>query len=135
MARNYDSNAERIAAIIAHLPGTLGQIHQRSGVSAAALSRWLPRLVEEKLIHFIDYFPSTHGGPIRAIYRAGPKPPRVRVKKPKPKTALQRVRKHRRAARAAGTYEETLAARRAKSALSRKPKIDPLMQAFFGIQK
>lgn len=135
MPRNQERNHIRVAAILNSLPGTQGQLHEKTGIPQSALARWLPRLVNEGKIHYLSFFPSTHGGPLRPIYLAGPKPPGKRIRYPESKTAAERAKSFRDRSRKSGHWEEVLAKRRARRALQRQPAIDPLMQAFFGVKR
>lgn len=135
MPRNYERNHIREAAILNSLPGTQGQIVERTGISQAAVSRWCERLVTEGKMHYLRYARfCDHARPF-PVYELGPKPPGARVKKPKFPTQKERNAARWARLKRTGEAQDVYARRKALRAIAARLPVDPLMQAFYGAPK
>ena len=118
--------------VLQALPGAQREISERTGLGTATVHRWLKDLQQAGEAHIGDWAVHPHGGPIMAIYRAGPGPDvpcTIRIVSDK-----QRARMHRRELRKSGDWEDVKARRRA-AYHARKPVVrrDPLMVGLFGV--
>lgn len=118
--------------VLAALPGAQREISERTGLGAATAHRWLKDLHAAGEAHIGGWAVHPHGGPITAIYHAGPGedvPCDVRIMSDR-----QRSRGYRQAMRASGEWEDVKARRRA-TYHARKPVVrrDPLMVGLFGV--
>lgn len=117
--------------VLQALPGAQREISERTGLGTATVHRWLKDLHAAGDAHIGAWAVHPHGGPIMAIYHAGPGPDvpcKIRIV-----DAVERSRRHRRELRKAGDWEDVKAKRRAKYHAS-KPvaRRDPLMVGLFG---
>lgn len=121
-------------AVLQALPGSQKELAQRSGVSQAAVSRWIEDLVARKEAHVADFYVPENGGPQRPIYAPGPKPEGFRARKKEViKVPKERMRRYRERKLRDGSWEDVLKARRDRRFLQRAPKVDKLTAAFFGL--
>lgn len=117
--------------VLQALPGAQREISERTGLGTATVHRWLKDLQASGDTHIGAWAVHPHGGPIMAIYHAGPGPDvpcTIRIP-----SERERTRRHRRALRKSGEWEDVKARRRAAYHASKPVKRrDPLM-ALFGV--
>lgn len=130
MSRTKEGKANR-EIVLQAMPGTQAQIVKATGLGCATVSRWCVELVETKQAHIGAWHKMNQGGPLRAVYHQG-EGKRARKRYDRVSDA-ERMRLHRARQRRSGEYEDVLAKRRAKRALQRMPKPDPLAVALFGM--
>lgn len=119
------------AVVLAALPATQAEIHAKTGVSQAAISRWLTYLRACADAHIGGWTRSPNcPGIIMAIYHPGPGADVVcRLK---PMTQRDRDRRSRATRRKSGDWEDRKAAERARYWAAKQPRRDPLTAALFG---
>jgi len=118
-------------AVLAALPGTHAEIHAATGVSLAAVTRWLAYLRDNRQAHIGDWKRSEKCPGISvAIYHPGPGADvRCRLKR---STQKDRDRRSRETRRKNGDWDDVLARRRAAYWRDKAPRRDPLTAALFG---
>ncbi len=113
------------------MPGTQQDIHAKTGVSLAAISRWCEYLHDCEDAHIGGWQRSAkYHGVFMAVYHPGPG---ADVKCPyKPRTQRDRDRDSRRTRRKSGEWEDRKARERAYYWAKKGPRRDPLTAALFG---
>lgn len=118
-------------AVLEALPGTQAQIHAKTGVSQAAISRWLTFLRACSQAHIGGWTVSEkYRGIPMAIYHPGPGADVVCTIKRM--TQRDRDRRSRAVRRLTGEWEDVLLRQRARYWRDKAPRRDPLTAAFFG---
>lgn len=115
--------------VLAALPGTQAEIHAKTGVSQAAISRWLTYLRACGDARIGDWKRPTMG-PVMAVYYAGPGPDVVCSIKPM--TQKDRDRRSRAVRRKNGDWEDRKASERSRYWRDKPVQRDPLTAALFG---
>jgi hypothetical protein len=129
MAKKRDNRLKVLSA----LPGSIQEIRASTGLGLVTVWRWINDLVASEEAHLYRFTVHPHGGPLIAIYKAGPAPAGHKPKKPRLTTDLERVHRYRKKARRpGGIWEDTLAKARAAYWLKKQPRRDPLTAALFG---
>lgn len=128
-------NCMQIEAALAKGPRTCAELAEDLGLGVSTIWRWLQLLTEGNAAYVDRKIVSENGGPLVAVYRAGPRPANHKVREAKPLGDLGRTHKYRKKLRASGDWEDRLAKQRAKYWVDRTIKRDPLVAAFFGPMK
>lgn len=116
--------------VLAALPGTQAEIFAKTGVSQAAISRWLTYLRACGDAHIGGWTTARKGGQPMAVYNPGAGPDAVC--NIKPMTQRQRDRRSRAVRRKTGEWADRSARERAYYWARKPAKRDPLTAAFFG---
>lgn len=118
--------------VLAALPATQAEIHDKTGVSQAAISRWMTYLRACGDAHIGDWKERDNKfGTPQAIYHPGPGADVVCTIRPM--TQKERDRRSRAVRRKSGDWEDRKASERSRYWRDRAPRRDPLMAAFFGV--
>lgn len=115
------------AVVLAALPATQAQIHEKTGLGAGTICRWIKALREDGEIH-IGVWVRT-GGKWAAFYHPGPGKDEPA---PTPKTKAERKRNYIRKAKETGQYEVMLAKERKRYWAKKGIQRDPITVALFG---
>lgn len=116
--------------VLAALPATQAEIRAKTGVSQAAVSRWLTYLRACSDAHIGGWTTSRKGGPPQSVYHSGAGADVVCTIKPL--TPKQLNRRSRALRRKTGEWEDRKAADRARYWRNKPAKRDPLTAALFG---
>lgn len=126
----HRANTPRLA-ILACLPATQAQIHEKTGVSQGAISRWLTYLRACSDAHIGGWTRSPNcPGIIMAVYHPGPGADVVC--KLKRMTQRDRDRRSRAVRRKTGEWADVLQRQRARYWRDKPTRRDPLTAALFG---
>ena len=129
------NNRQRILTALSAGDKTHAQLMAELSLSVATVWRWLERLMADDEVHIRKFISNKHGGPYPALYRVGPKPPALRVRKPERSSNKRATDAYRRRLKASGEWEDMLARQRGyywKKKMEKGIKRDPLTAAFFG---
>lgn len=126
----HRANTPRLT-VLACLPATQAEIHAKTGVSQAAVSRWLTYLRECGDAHIGGWRRNPdYRAVVRAIYHPGPGADVVCTIRPM--SQIERDRLSRKTRRANGDWEDRKAAERARYWRDKPVKRDALTAALFG---
>ena len=125
-------NRQRVLTALSAGDKTHAQLMAELSLSVTTVWRWLTRMVEANEIHICKHAATKHGGPYPAVYRKGPKPARLRTRKPVANSNKRATDAYRRRLKASGEWEDMLARQRAYYWKKKGIKRDPLTAAFFG---
>lgn len=115
------------AVVLAALPATQAQIHEKTGLGAGTICRWIKALREDGEIHIGGWVRTN--GKWGAIHHPGPGKDK---RAPRPKTKAEINRKRLRKARETGHYEVILAKERKRYWEKKGVQRDPVTAALFG---
>lgn len=125
-----EKKRQRRARILAQLPGTQLRIHRRTMIGQSTISRWLKDLVAAGDAHIGGWSRSRSGGPITAVYHAGPGDEAPCSIKPMTKAELHQ--RYQESKRKAAALEQLDIEHSAAWVQDFKPSRDHMTAAFFG---
>lgn len=120
-------------ALLALLPATRAELLEQLAIGRATLHRWITRLKHAKRIRIVAWRRTL--GDMAAVFGPGPG---KNARRPNPLTPAQVQAKYRDSLKAAGLWEDELAAQRKRNARRKPPVVpfssDPLLGALFGVR-